>query len=86
MHFGAEITSSEDKYCLQQAYKTLLFSPPSTPHESFILSPAIRLDRLQNILERLQPLAGITHPLSVASSRGQHSQSDRYLHHKILKL
>lgn len=27
MHFGAEITSSEDKYCLQQAYRTLLLFP-----------------------------------------------------------
>lgn len=86
MHFGAEITSSKDKYCLQQAYKTLLsLSLPSTPHESFILSLEIRLDQVQNMFEHLQPFWQVLHPPSVSLWLWAAKQPDQYLRHKIQK-
>lgn len=39
MHFGAEITSSEDKYCLQQAYRTLLLFPSIYSPWKFYIIP-----------------------------------------------
>lgn len=82
MHFGAEITSSKDKYCLQQGYKTLLSFPSIySPWRFYIVSgdplrPSTKYVGASSVL-----LAGITPPRVSASGCGQQSQPDQCFHH-----
>lgn len=63
MHFGAEITSSKDKYCLQQAYKTRLFFPSiDSPWKFYINSGESLRPSTKYVQASSALLAGITPP------------------------
>lgn len=63
MHFGPEITSSKDKYCLQQGNKTLLFFPfRYSPWKFYIISGDLLRPSTKYVRASSALLAGITPP------------------------